>query len=86
LAGLGRRLGLQPVWWFTNPALTTLILIVAVAWYITAPSTLVLLGGLQTIDVELYDAATIDGAAVTMVVVAMNTLVSLVYSVAFRER
>jgi ABC-type sugar transport system permease subunit len=58
-----QRLGLQPVWWFTSPALTTMILIVAVTWYIAPLSTIVLVGGLTTIDQYLYESAQLDGAS-----------------------
>jgi ABC-type sugar transport system permease subunit len=58
-----QRVGLEPVWWFTHPGLTIVILIVAVTWYIAPLSTIVLVGGLQTIDRELYDSAALDGAS-----------------------
>lgn len=57
------KFGLSPVWWFTNPTLTMIILIVAICWYNTPLSILVLLGGLKTIDDELYDSASLDGAS-----------------------
>jgi ABC-type sugar transport system permease subunit len=57
------KLGLPPVWWFTNPTLTMIILIIAICWYNTPLAILVLLGGLKTIDNELYDSASLDGAS-----------------------
>lgn len=57
------QLGLAPVWWFISPALTTMILVVAVTWYIAPVSTIVLVGGLTMIDRHLYESAALEGAS-----------------------
>jgi multiple sugar transport system permease protein len=58
LAGLGIA---SPQWLTTNPWAWISIL-VATLWWTVGFNTIVLLAGLQTIPVELYEAATMDGA------------------------
>jgi multiple sugar transport system permease protein len=58
LTGLGIA---SPQWLTTNPWAWFSILL-ATLWWTVGFNTIVLLAGLQTIPVELYEAATVDGA------------------------
>ncbi|PSJ56302.1 carbohydrate ABC transporter permease [Kumtagia ephedrae] len=60
LADINRFLGLQPVDWFAQYPLFSIILIVAWQWLPFA--TLILLTALQSLDVEQKEAAEMDGA------------------------
>ena len=57
-----QALGLQPVGFLANPALTWLALVWADTWKTTPFVALLLLAGLQTIPEDLYDAARLEGA------------------------
>ncbi|MEN3187031.1 MAG: sugar ABC transporter permease [Atribacterota bacterium] len=54
--------GLESTSWLGDPGRALLIIILANVWYITPFSTLILLSGLQSIDPEIFDAASVDGA------------------------
>jgi len=56
LVGLG-----QPSW-LGDPTLAFIVSVLANCWFMVPFGTLILLGGLQTVDKDIYDAATIDGA------------------------
>jgi multiple sugar transport system permease protein len=60
----GRTLGLlkENLGWLTDPNLALLAVIVVTIWKQFPLATLMLLAGLQTIPLELYEAARIDGA------------------------
>jgi len=60
LADMARGLGLQPVDWFANYPLFSIIVIVAWQWLPFA--TLILLTALQSLDSEQKEAAEMDGA------------------------
>jgi sorbitol/mannitol transport system permease protein len=60
LADVSRFLGLQPVDWFAQYPLTSVIIIVAWQWLPFA--TLILLTALQSLDEEQKEAAEMDGA------------------------
>ena len=60
LADIARFLGLQPVDWFAQYPLTSIIIIVAWQWLPFA--TLILLTALQSLDEEQKEAAEMDGA------------------------
>ncbi|MGQ9631433.1 MAG: carbohydrate ABC transporter permease [bacterium] len=58
-----QSIGLEPQSWLTNPRLALPSLIVANTWRGTAFSLLIQTAGLQSISLELYDAALVDGAS-----------------------
>ncbi|MFN4128144.1 carbohydrate ABC transporter permease [Pannonibacter indicus] len=60
LADINRALGLNPVDWFAQYPLLSIIIIVAWQWLPFA--TLILLTALQSLDVEQKEAAEMDGA------------------------
>src|SRR5690606_31552979 len=55
--------GLESRTWFSNPTESMIVLILAVVWRGVPLSIILQLGGLQTINKELYEAAAIDGAS-----------------------
>jgi len=56
-------LGLPAPSWLGDPVLAFIVAVLANCWFMVPFATLILLGGLQTIDRDVYDAATIDGAS-----------------------
>jgi multiple sugar transport system permease protein len=54
--------GVHQLAWFSDPALAMSILIAVAVWRGVPFSVIVLLGGLQTLPRDVYEAATIDGA------------------------
>lgn len=56
-------LGLLRLDWMNNPWLARTVLVLAITWRWTGYNTVIMLGGLQNIPHELYDAASIDGAS-----------------------
>ena len=59
------KFGLPTPSWLGNPYLAFMVAVFANCWHMVPFSTLILLGGLQTVDRDIYDAATIDGASGT---------------------
>ncbi len=59
---LDTTFGLPPHSWLTDPQLAMILLIFSLVWKGTALSIILQLSGLQTIPVELNEAARIDGA------------------------
>lgn len=57
-----QSLGLHTPSWLGDPYLAFMVSVLANCWFMVPFATLILLGGLQTVDREIYDAATIDGA------------------------
>ncbi len=55
-------LGLHQPSWLGDPVLAFIVAVLANCWFMVPFATLILLGGLQTVDRDIYDAATIDGA------------------------
>lgn len=55
-------IGLPPVQWLSQGTNALIVVTLANTWKIFPMSTILLLAGLQVIDKELYNAATIDGA------------------------
>lgn len=55
-------IGSESIPWLARPNLALLVVTLANIWFISPFSTLILLGGLQGIDPQLYEAAMIDGA------------------------
>ncbi len=54
--------GLKPVEWLLNPNIAFIACIIINVWIATPFMMIVALGGLQSIDENLYEAASIDGA------------------------
>ncbi len=57
-----RTLGGTPVRWLSNKNLALLVVTLTNVWKMFPMSTMLLLAGLQVIDPDLYDAATVDGS------------------------
>lgn len=55
--------GLGPFEWFNVAWLSRIMIIIAVTWRWTGYNTVIILGGLQNISADLYEAASIDGAS-----------------------
>ncbi len=60
--GILEAVGMQRVGWLTQPWPARVSVILMVVWAGTGYNTLIMLGGLQSIPNELYDAASVDGA------------------------
>jgi multiple sugar transport system permease protein len=56
------RLGFERVYWLIRPDSATIALVLTVIWKTSSFVALILLGGLQSIPVELSEAAQVDGA------------------------
>ena len=54
--------GIRDVAWFSNPDMAMLAVILAQVWSDLPLAVLLILGGLQTVDPALTDAASVDGA------------------------
>lgn len=57
-----KDIGLKPVEWLLNPTIAFIACIIINVWIATPFMMIVALGGLQSIDESLYEAASIDGA------------------------
>jgi multiple sugar transport system permease protein len=55
--------GIEGIGWFINPTLAMFVVIVAQVWTDLPLAILLILGGLQTVDPTLLDAADVDGAS-----------------------
>ena len=56
-------IGLPAPSWLGDPVLAFCVAILANAWFMVPFATLILLGGLQTIDKDIYEAAKLDGSS-----------------------
>jgi ABC-type sugar transport system permease subunit len=56
------QFGIPAQSWLGDPVLAFIVAILANCWFMVPFATLLLLGGLQTVDKDIYDAAAIDGA------------------------
>ena len=56
-------LGLPAPSWLGDPVLAFTVSILANAWFMVPFATLILLGGLQTVDKDIYEAAKLDGSS-----------------------
>ena len=63
LNGLLANIGLGPYNWLKEPTLAQFPIISLTVWGGLGFATLIVLGGLQSIDQEIYDAAKVDGAS-----------------------
>jgi multiple sugar transport system permease protein len=86
-------LGFAPVAWLSQPATAVLAIIVTEVWHNTSFVFLVLLGALQMLPKEPYEAATIDGAGwlqklrfVTLPLLKPAILVALLFRTVFAIR
>ncbi|AEF83132.1 carbohydrate ABC transporter permease [Leadbettera azotonutricia] len=61
--GVLNKLGLPSIPWITDPNWTKITVSIIVIWAWVGYDMLIMLGGLQNIDPELYEAARIDGAS-----------------------
>lgn len=59
---LFRNLGIDPISWLTSPTLAMPAIVVATLWWTVGFNVVLYLAGLQDIDKNLYEAASIDGA------------------------
>lgn len=60
--GILGRLGVEPINWLAEPAWMKLVLILALLWRWTGNDMVIMLAGLQSIPIDLYEAAQVDGA------------------------
>lgn len=60
--GIIMALGGQPLEWMNNGWLAKIVIVTAVTWRWTGYNMIMILGGLQNISSDLYEAAAIDGA------------------------
>jgi arabinogalactan oligomer / maltooligosaccharide transport system permease protein len=58
-----RDLGMQPVPWLSDPGWAMFAVVVANTWLAIPFNMVTMLGGLQSIPLELYEAAEVDGAS-----------------------
>lgn len=56
------NLGFPELTWLGDPTRALVVVTLANVWFISPFATLILLGGLQSVETQLYDAAAIDGA------------------------
>lgn len=62
LNGILGEIGIEPLGWLTEPDLAKYPVSALTIWSGLGFSTLIVLGGLQSIDQDIYDAAKVDGA------------------------
>lgn len=55
-------LGIQPFDWLANPAWTIPLIVLTMTWKSAGSTALIYMAGMSSINPELYEAATIDGA------------------------
>ena len=56
------KIGIDPQMWLTNPHLTIPLIVLTMTWKAAGSTALVYMAGMSSINPELYEAATIDGA------------------------
>jgi multiple sugar transport system permease protein len=61
------KVGISPVYWLIRPDSAVVALVLTVVWKTSSFVALILLGGLQSIPVELSEAAQVDGATGTQI-------------------
>lgn len=55
--------GIHPQGWLQDPSLTIITIVLTITWRSFGATTLLFLASLQGVNSELYEAASIDGAA-----------------------
>ena len=58
------KIGMDPMVWLSNPKLTIPLIVVSMTWKGAGATALIYLASLQGINLELYEAALIDGASI----------------------
>lgn len=58
------KLGIDPMIWLTNPKLTIPLIIIMMTWRGAGATALIYMAGINGINPELYEAATLDGAGI----------------------
>lgn len=55
--------GIKPLLWMNNGWLAKMVIVIATTWRWTGYNMVMILGGMQNISADLYEAASIDGAS-----------------------
>lgn len=58
------KIGVEPMIWLTNPKLTIPLIIMTMTWRGAGSTALIYIAGINGINTELYEAATLDGAGI----------------------
>jgi multiple sugar transport system permease protein len=58
------KIGIAPMQWLSNPKLTIPLIVITMTWKGAGATALIYLASLQGINLELYEAAIIDGASI----------------------
>jgi multiple sugar transport system permease protein len=58
------KIGLEPMVWLINPKLTIPLIVVTMTWRGAGSTALIYMAGINSINSELYEAATLDGAGI----------------------
>jgi multiple sugar transport system permease protein len=58
------KIGMAPMEWLTNPKLTIPLIVVTMTWRGAGNTALIYMAGINSINTELYEAATLDGAGI----------------------
>lgn len=58
------KLGIEPLNWLTNPSWTIPLIIITLTWKGAGSTALIYMANISSINPELYEAATIDGASI----------------------
>ncbi|MDF2942705.1 MAG: binding-protein-dependent transport system inner rane component [Herbinix sp.] len=58
------KIGLDPMVWLSNPKLTIPLIVVTMTWRGAGSTALIYMAGINSINSELYEAATLDGAGI----------------------
>jgi multiple sugar transport system permease protein len=78
------KIGMDPMVWLSNPKLTIPLIVITMTWKGAGATALIYLASLQGINLELYEAATIDGASIWhriryVTIPSMRNLVSTLF-------
>jgi multiple sugar transport system permease protein len=58
------KLGIEPLLWLTNPKITIPLIVLTMTWRSAGSTSLIYMAGINGINPELYEAATLDGARI----------------------
>lgn len=79
-------LGLEPITWFSSGFWSMAVIILVSVWSISPFSTLIIYAGLKTVSLDMYEAASIDGAGswatfrhITLPSIAQQLALALVF-------
>ncbi len=59
------NIGIDPVNWLTTPKITIIIIVIAMTWRSAGSTAFIYIAGINGINPELYEAATLDGARIS---------------------